>query len=102
MIRLIQDNRAGIAALCSKHHVARLELFGSAADGTFHEKSSDLDFLVDFREGHPNGPFHQFFYFQADLETLLGRKVDLVERSAMKNPYFIKAVNKTKDLLYAA
>ena len=102
MIRLIQDNRAAIDALCSKHHVARLELFGSAADGTFHEKSSDLDFLVEFRAGHPDGPFHQFFDFQADLKTLLGRKVDLVERSAMKNPYFIKAVNKTKDLLYAA
>ena len=102
MIRLIQDNRAAVEALCSKHHVARLELFGSAADGTFHEKSSDLDFLVEFRAGHPNGLFHQFFDFQADLETLLGRKVDLVERSAMKNPYFIKAVNKTKDLLYAA
>ncbi len=102
MIALIEDNRPAIEALCSKHHVARLELFGSAADGAFHEESSDLDFLVEFRAGHPNGPFHQFFDFQADLETLLGRKVDLVERSAMKNPYFIAAVNKTKDLLYAA
>ena len=102
MIRLIHDNRPAIEALCTKHFVARLELFGSAADGTFHEKSSDLDFLVEFRAGHPKGPFHQFFDFQADLKALLGRKVDLIERSAMKNPYFIKAVNKTRTLLYAA
>ncbi len=102
MIRLIQDNRAAIEALCSKHHVAQLELFGSAADGTFHEKSSDLDFLVEVRAGHPDGLFHQVFDFQADLKTLLGRKVDLVERCAMKNPYFIAAVNKTRTLLYAA
>ena len=99
---MIEDNLAAIEALCSKHYVARLELFGSAAAGTFHEESSDLDFLVEFREGHPNGPFRQFFDFRADLKTLLGRKVDLVERSAMKNPYFIKAVNRTRTLLYAA
>ena len=101
MIALIEDNRPAIEALCSKHHVVRLELFGSAADGTFREESSDLDFLVEFRAGHPDGAFHQFFDFHADLKTLFGRKVDLVERSAMKNPYFIKAVNRTRTLLYA-
>ena len=102
MIRLILDNRTAIKALCSKHHVARLELFGSAADGTFHEKSSDLDFLVEFRAGHPNGPFHQFFDFQADHETLHGRKVDLVEPQAMRNPYFIRRVNESRRTVYAA
>ena len=48
------------------------------------------------------GPFHQYFDFLEALEQLFGCPVDLVERRAMKNPYFIKAVNATRKTLYAA
>ncbi|MGN6627162.1 MAG: nucleotidyltransferase family protein, partial [Tepidisphaeraceae bacterium] len=46
MIDLIERNREQIVALCKKHGVKRLELFGSAArDEDFDPKTSDVDFL---------------------------------------------------------
>jgi predicted nucleotidyltransferase len=49
------------------------------------------------------GPFHQFIDFKIALEQLFDRPVDLVERSAIRNPYFRKAVDcGPRTLLYAA
>jgi len=36
------------------------------------------------------------------LEALLGRPVDLVDPSAMDNPYFAEMVEHTRQELYAA
>ena len=102
MIALIEQHRPALEALCRKYHVARLDLFGSAADGEFDPRSSDLDFLVEFQPDAPMGPFHQYFDFLEELQQLFGCPVDLVERRAMKNPYFIKAVNASRKPLYAA
>jgi predicted nucleotidyltransferase len=44
MIQLIQDVRPSLEQLCKRYHVARLEVFGSAATGAFNARS-DLDFL---------------------------------------------------------
>ena len=35
-----------------------------------------------------------------ELETIFNRKIDLVSGKAMKNPYFIKEVERTKQLVY--
>jgi predicted nucleotidyltransferase len=49
------------------------------------------------------GPFHQYFDFHAALERLFGRSVDLVEQSAIRNPYFRQAVDHgQRVLLYVA
>jgi predicted nucleotidyltransferase len=48
MIDIIEARRDELAALCRKHHIKSLEIFGSAADGTFDCGHSDLDFLVQF------------------------------------------------------
>ena len=86
-----------------QYHVRRLELFGSAATERFDPNSSDLDLVVDFEPQSPMGPFHQYFDFHAALERLFDRKVDLVERSAIRNPYFRQAVTQgRRELLYAA
>lgn len=102
MIRFIEQYLCELESLCRKYHVARLDLFGSAADGTFDPKHSDLDFLVDFQDDAPMGPFHQYFDFLEELKRLFGCSVDLVERRAMKNPYFINAVKTNQEPLYAA
>ncbi len=103
MIQLIEDNRDAIEALCRKYHVARLEVFGSAADDTFDPASSDVDFLVEFPPGENLGPWlSHYFDLKAELETLLGRKVDLVMPGAMRNPYFIREANRTRRPLFAA
>ena len=42
------------------------------------------------------------FDLLAALEELFGRKVDLLTRRSLRNPYFIDSVEKTLQLLYAA
>jgi len=102
MLPLIEENRDTLEALCKKYHVARLEVFGSAAEGAFDRATSDLDLLVEFKRVDVMNMADQYFGLLFELETLFDRHVDLVCAAAMKNPYFIKAVNKTRKLLYAA
>jgi hypothetical protein len=102
MIPLIERNRSDIGLLCQKHGVTRLELFGSAARDDFETGRSDLDFLVEFGSGSRTDLFHRYFGLRADLENLLGCAVDLVMLGALKNPYFVRSVNESRAVLYAA
>ena len=43
-----------------------------------------------------------FFGAKADLEKLLGRGVDLVEPAAIRNPYVLASINKSRESVYAA
>ena len=99
---LIESRRADIGRICARFGVRRLELFGSAATGTFDPAHSDVDFLVDFDlNGHPDR-FEQYFGMKEALEALFGRPVDLVEEGASTNRYFLESLNRTRRLLYAA
>ncbi|MCM2334744.1 MAG: nucleotidyltransferase family protein [Anaeromyxobacteraceae bacterium] len=60
--------------------VRSLDLFGSVARGEAGP-TSDVDLLVDFDK--PIGLFH-FFRVQRRLEEILGCRVDLVMRDAVK------------------
>ena len=51
MVAIIDAQRSSLESLCRKHRVRQLEVFGSAADGTFRPESSDLDFLVEYEDG---------------------------------------------------
>jgi len=102
MISLIEEKRDALETLCKKYHVARLDVLGSAADGAFSTASSDLDFLVEFQRVDVMNAADQYFGLLFDLEALFNRHIDLVCATAMTNPYFIKAVNTTRELLYAA
>jgi predicted nucleotidyltransferase len=100
---LIQEKRADIAALCRRYRVQHLEVFGSAARGEdFDPASSDADFLVEFEPRSDLTPLEEFFGFQADLSRLLERSVDLVEVRAVRNPYVLANINRTRELVYAA
>lgn len=62
----------------------RLEVFGSAArGGDFNPAHSDADFLVTFAPAARND-LGAFTDFKDELEALLGRPVDLVERAAVE------------------
>lgn len=101
MIPEIVDRRSDLAALCRHYRVSRLEVFGSAASGSFRAGDSDIDFLVEF-EAADAGYTDRYFRLLESLEQLLGRQVDLVVASAIKNPYFRDSVARSKALLYAA
>ncbi|MEO8123951.1 MAG: nucleotidyltransferase domain-containing protein [Burkholderiales bacterium] len=85
--------------LCRRFGVARLELFGSATTEAFDAEHSDLDFLVDF-DADSSGLFGRYFGLKESLEALFGRPVDLVTLASLRNPYFIQAVNETRELVY--
>jgi len=86
-----------------RYDVARLEVFGSAARGVdFDPAVSDADFLVEFKAGSRLGPLEQFFGLANALKDLLGRPVDLVEPSAIKNPFIRARINRSREVLYGS
>ena len=102
MIAAIDEQREALEALCRQHRVRRLEVFGSAADGTFDPQRSDLDFLVEYFPLSPGEHYEAYFGLWETLEALFERKVDLVEPHAMRNPYFVRRVNESRRLVYDA
>ena len=103
MISLIEQNVEAIRELCSRYGVARLEVFGSATDDTFDPARSDIDFLVEFKPGYDLGPWMAHYHdLRDELIRLLGREVDLVMAGAPKNPFFLRELNRTRKVLYAA
>lgn len=102
MIDLIREHRSELEELCRQFHVKTLELFGSAAAGTFDPNHSDLDFLVDFLPQEPGPHGKAYFGLWFALKDLFKREVDLVETPAINNAYFQRAVNRQRQVLYAA
>src|SRR5258706_783727 len=99
----IAEKRQELIALCQRFDVARLEVFGSAARGTDYDPAvSDADFLVEFKAGSALPPLEQFFGLANAMEDLLGRPVDLVEPSAVKNPFIRAGINRSREVLYGA
>lgn len=102
MDRLISQEREEIVALCRRHGVAQLDVFGSATSDVFDPEASHVDFLVVFSPCSPSEHCERYFGLLEGLEDPLGRPVDLVEACAVRNPYFIRSVNETRESIYAA
>ncbi len=102
MLDLIEQHRPQLLALCRRYAVRRLDLFGSTARGEFDARRSDLDFLVAFDRSRHLDPANQYLDLIRELEALFSRKVDLVDVSAARNPYFIAEALKHRVTLYAA
>ncbi len=80
----IEQKRDALAAICRRYAVARLEVFGSAArDSGFDPSRSDVDFLVTFEPAARND-LGAIIDLKDELEKLLQRPVDLVEREAVE------------------
>ncbi len=90
-----------IQEACKQFNVKSLHVFGSVASGAFGPES-DVDFLVEFdREGY-EGAFDQFMGLKEDLESILGRPVDLLTGKRFRNPIFQEEIKKTKRPIYVA
>jgi hypothetical protein len=95
---------AEIGALCRKHRVRELYLFGSALREDFRP-DSDIDLLVVFEPDAERPWMGHFGELEADLSRLLNRPVDLVSRRAVeqsRNWIRRKAILDQAHLLYAA
>ncbi|MBM3942323.1 MAG: DNA polymerase III subunit beta [SAR202 cluster bacterium] len=98
----IAAHQAELAELCRLFYVRRLDVFGSAARQDFDPARSDVDFLVEFVWDSPLKALDQYFGLKEALEALFNRKVDLVEASAVKNPYFQASIDLSRETVYAA
>ena len=98
-MKLIEMNMDKIVALCKKYKVAKLWVFGSILTPRFND-DSDVDFSVIFHYDQIQDLFVTFFDFIDELQDLLGRKVDMVDETAVRNSFFRKELDKTKYLIY--
>lgn len=89
---------ASIAELCKQYHVMELAVFGSTARGTA-SKDSDVDIFVEFEPGYHPGL--GWFDLEESLESLIGRRVDLSQKSLLK-PRIKSEALREAVLLYAA
>jgi uncharacterized protein len=71
-----------LAAFCRRHGIRELALFGSVLREDFRP-DSDVDVLVDFEPEAHHGLF-DLASMQAELEQILRRKVDLIEKPAIE------------------
>jgi hypothetical protein len=93
-----------IRALCRKHRVRELYVFGSALREDFRP-DSDIDLLVVFEPDAERPWMGHFGDLEAELTGLLNRPVDLVSRRAVeqsRNWVRRKAILDQARLLYAA
>jgi predicted nucleotidyltransferase len=88
-----------INTLCKLHKVKSLYAFGSVLTDQFTDQS-DIDLIVDFSEIQLLDYSDNYFDLKFALEDTFNRSVDLIEDKAIKNPYFKKAIEKNKALIY--
>ena len=102
-MKLIELNLEKIYELCRKYKVKTLSVFGSILTDRFNDES-DVDLLVNFLPYDPDSLEFDYVTNYIDLveslESLFGRKVDLVVENGLRNQYFIASVNRTKQLIY--
>lgn len=76
----------------TKFKVKEIGIFGSHIKGK-SKKSSDIDILIEFEEGHKT--FDNYMELRFFLEDMFNCKVDLVLKSALKEeikPYILREV----------
>ena len=96
---LVAERMDRIHQMCEHYQVERLYLFGSAANGGMCP-SSDVDFLVEFREDARDFVRNPHLQMAMELNDLFDLEVDLVDYNAIKNPYFREEVEETRRLIY--
>jgi len=100
VIREIEQARSALVALCRQYRVRQLQLFGSAATGAFIPATSDLDFVAEFADTQSPDYADRYFDFAEALERLFQRRVDVLTRRAIRNPYFRAEVERTAEVIY--
>jgi protoporphyrinogen oxidase len=66
----------------------------------FHQKTAKADLIVKFHDIPVEDYADNYFDFKFSLQDMFKRPVDLLEEQAMRNPYFIRHINRKKELIY--
>ncbi|HUF53044.1 MAG TPA: nucleotidyltransferase domain-containing protein [Dehalococcoidia bacterium] len=97
---IVEARRTEIEELCRRYGVERLYIFGSAARGELTAES-DIDFQAEMLGREPTGGYaDRVFGLWEDLETLFGRRIDLLTAKEFRNPYFRRQLEATRVLVY--
>jgi predicted nucleotidyltransferase len=100
MHQILLDSIPQLKQLFKLHKVKRAYAFGSSLTNNFND-SSDIDFLVRFEDGmQPEDYSDNYFNLLFSLQDLFKREIDLVSEPSIRNPYFKKSVNNSKQLIY--
>lgn len=98
--KLLSTRIAEITSILRENKVKSAYAFGSICTDKFNDES-DVDLLINFEDNLDPITYGQnYFKIVESAERILNRKVDLVTERSLKNPYFIKVMNKTKTLIY--
>jgi len=96
----IADYKQFIENICKDLQVKCLDLVRSATREDFQPERSDIDVLVEFNGLHRL--FYRYFELKIRLEQLLGRNVDIIQYSAVNNPYVKRGLNRNKVRIYGS
>jgi predicted nucleotidyltransferase len=89
-----------LKTFCRRWQVVELSLFGSALRDDFNP-DSDVDVLVSFSSSAQTSLF-DLVQMQIELEKIFERKVDIVEKEALRNPYRKLEILNHAQVVYAA
>lgn len=89
-----------LAEFCRRWKIAEMGFFGSILREDFTEES-DIDILVSFA---PDASWNLFDLVEMhdELKEIFGRKVDLVEREAIRNPFRRREILRNLEIVYGA
>jgi predicted nucleotidyltransferase len=96
----ISLNYDELVVICKKYYINELSIFGSSLRDDFN-KNSDIDILVSFNE-KSNITLFDIMDLEKEFSKLLNRKVDIVEKEALKNPIRKNKILSTREIIYAA
>jgi uncharacterized protein len=101
MNQIIKDRTEEIIRLCVKYNVRNLYAFGSVCNSNFNDLS-DIDLLVAFDKNISIEKYtDNYFELHYQLEQIFKRKIDLITDNSLSNPYLIKSIDQSKQLIYA-
>lgn len=98
-MKLIENNIQKIIALCKKHKVGKLFVFGSILNNRLNEQN-DMGMVVDFDKVNLEDYADNYFDFKYALENLFDREVGLLEDKAIRNPILRRNIDNSKLLVY--
>ena len=89
-----------VKELFAKHKIKNAYAFGSVLTDRFNQ-DSDVDLLINFMDySNPLEVGQSIWDLEDALELVTARKIDLLTERSLKNHYFIKELNNTKQLIY--
>lgn len=100
MNRIISDKIEELKKLCNIYKVKSMYAFGSVCTDKFND-NSDIDLLISFDKLSIEQYTDNYFDLHYKLQDLFSRKIDLLTDNSLSNPYFIKGIEQTKQLIYA-